>query len=82
MSHQAELMFDRYYDAFLRNAFNRQERWTVRLADGRTVEGVPWAGSIISLSNPVFMFRETEGRTYSVPFGSLADAARVVVAGR
>lgn len=74
MNRHTELMFDRFYDAFLRNACHRRERWLVCFSDGREIEGVPWVGSFVSFLNPTFMFKETDGKTYSVPFDMIVRA--------
>ena len=73
MTYDTGIVFKKFYDAFVANAVHRK-RWTINLADGAEISGVPRAGSIVNLADPVFTFKSDDGHTFSIQFSYLLDA--------
>jgi len=76
MSPQTERMLSRYNDLFMANS-RKRVCWILTLQGRGEVSGIPWNGSMVNMNKPTFLFRETGGGIYAIPYKELEDARQV-----
>jgi ribosome maturation factor RimP len=66
--------FKLYYDLFRTNG---NTKWLITLIDGWVREGTPWAGHIVNMEQPAFMFHDGH-RNYKIPYDKIKTASKII----